>query len=340
MNKSLQIEISATFLKNSRCKVETIILNREWTLIMQKWVFLTPDEMKPPLDWVMRGGTPEGGQQAWRCFETLMRGIQGDLPEPTTRNQMENPDVLDISCRDEVHLYRCQQEPMPPLLPTLWLCERSPEFRLNPGNGVVGKTTNWLKNTCFEWENSDLTKSVFKTVRITFCYQAEWGHEMKIKLSYKKRNECMTCENSSATRVLSLSCLTLGSHSAQKFGTLFLHRCLKSSDKGVFCCFNWSYFERAGFCCGIEAMPHCFTVAPIYDSQTPSPSPVYKWLHRWPEMYFSNVSWHWRWPVCPGLPRVLWVLAIAVLCPGKPFRSPWETRRVGHPCVRITRRTS
>ena len=204
MDKSLQIEISATFLKNSRCKVETINLNREWTLIMQKWVFLTPDEMKPPLDWVMRGGTPEGGQQAWRCFETLMRGIQGDLPGPTTRNQMENPDVLDISCRDEVHLYRCQQEPMPPLLPTLWLCERSPEFRLNPGNGVVGKTTNWLKNTCFEWENSDLTKSVFKTVRITFCCQAEWGHEMKIKLSYKKRNECMTCENSSATRVLSL----------------------------------------------------------------------------------------------------------------------------------------
>lgn len=70
---------------------------------MQKWVFLTPDEMKPPLDWVMKGGTPEGGKQAWRCFETLMRGIQGDLPGPTTRDQMENPDVLDISCRDEVH---------------------------------------------------------------------------------------------------------------------------------------------------------------------------------------------------------------------------------------------
>lgn len=223
---------------------------------------------------------------------------------------------------------------MPPLLPTLWLCERSPEFRPNPGNGVVGKTTNWLKNTtCFEWENSDLTKSYFKMVRITFCYQAEWGHEIKIKLSYRKRNECMTCENSSATHAFSACHVSLSA-------VIQLRNLAPCRDKGAFCCFNWSYFERAGFRCYTASMPHCYTVAPIYDSQTPSPSPVYKWLHRWPEMYFSNVSWHRRWPVCPGLPRVLWVLAIAVLCPGNPFCSPWETRRVGHPCIRITRRTS
>ena len=148
---------------------------------MQKWVFPTPDEMKHPLDWVMRGGTPEGGQQAWRCFETLMRGMQGDLLGPTTRDQMENPEVLDISCRDEVHLYRSHQETMPPLLTTLWLRECFPGFRPNPGDGVVGKTINWLKSTtCSEWENSDLTKFFFKMVRITFCYQAERGHEMKI----------------------------------------------------------------------------------------------------------------------------------------------------------------
>lgn len=51
---------------------------------------------------------------------------------------MENPDVLEISCGDDVHLHK----PPPPV--TLQLCENSLEFRHNPGNGgggdVCGKT--------------------------------------------------------------------------------------------------------------------------------------------------------------------------------------------------------
>ena len=98
-------------------------------------------------------------------------------------------------------------------------------------------------------------------VRITVCHQAEWGPEMKIKLSYRKRNvysgvydlRKFICN----TRVLSLSDLTLRSHSAQNFDTFFLQLCLKRSDKWAFCCFNWSYFERAEFRCHVASIILC-----------------------------------------------------------------------------------
>lgn len=51
-----------------------------------------------------------------------MRRMPGDLPGPATRDQMENPDVLEISCGDDVHLH------MSPPPPTLEFCERSLEF--------------------------------------------------------------------------------------------------------------------------------------------------------------------------------------------------------------------
>lgn len=159
-----------------------------------------------------------------------------------------------------------------PLLPTLWLCERSPEFRLNPGNGVVGKTTNWLKNTCFEWENSDLTKSVFKTVRITFCCQAEWGHEMKIKLSYKKRNECMTCENSSATRVLSLHVSLSAVVQLRNLAPCFFIRAWKVVTKECFAVSTEVILREQDFAVTLLQC-HIVILWLLSDSQTPSPSP-------------------------------------------------------------------
>lgn len=61
-----------------------------------------------------------------------MGGMQSDLPRPTSRDHMEKPDVLEISCGDDVHLHK------PPPPPTLQLCENSLEVRRNPGNGGGG----------------------------------------------------------------------------------------------------------------------------------------------------------------------------------------------------------
>lgn len=118
---------------------------------MQKWVFLTPDEMKPPLDWVMKGGTPGGRPADLKMLWDFDERDSGDLPGPTTREQMENPDVLDISCRDEVHLRDAGQEPMPPPPNTVALWTVSPN--LDQSREWVGKPKLTGKNnTCFEWE--------------------------------------------------------------------------------------------------------------------------------------------------------------------------------------------
>ena len=110
---------------------------------------------------------------------------------------------------------------------------------------LTGKKKSW-----FDWVFS-------KMARITFCYQAEWVLEIKIKFIYRKNfctTECMTCETSSVMRAFCLSYLTLKSCSTRNVGTFVLQWCMKSSDTWAFCCFNSSYFEGVEFCYHITSI--------------------------------------------------------------------------------------
>lgn len=119
-----------------------------------------------------------------------IRGRQGDLPGPTTRDQMENPDVLEISRGGgDTHLHRCRQGHTPPGPAAPWLCENSQYLAIIQGTGWGGwwkswidwkKKKIWMKRLWFDW--------VFpKMAGIELCYQTGLGLEIKIQFSYRTK---------------------------------------------------------------------------------------------------------------------------------------------------------
>lgn len=140
-------------------------------------------------------GRPAGLKMLW----DEMRGMWGDLPRPITRNQMEIPGVLEISCGDDAYPH------MPSPHPTV----KAPwNLGIIQSTGV--KILNWLKKESqFEWENSDLTEFSQKWLGLRYANKQIEG--LKLNVFIAKKNcyffcitEWVTCKNSSATQAFSV----------------------------------------------------------------------------------------------------------------------------------------
>lgn len=111
-----------------------------------------------------------------------IRGRQGDLPGPTTRDQMENPDVLEISRGGgDTHLHRCRQGHTPPGPAAPWLCENSQYLAIIQGTGWGGWWKSWIdwKKKKSEWKDSDLTGFSLKWLGLSYATRQGWGLRLK-----------------------------------------------------------------------------------------------------------------------------------------------------------------